>query len=243
MADPVIVEGRWAVDALLDSEYFIPRRIFVDRGRHKQTVAKASAIGIPIEEQSSDQLSARAGYHFQRGIFAEADRPAPRDLDTEFLATAKKIVIPVGLADPGNLGTIVRTGAAFGADGVIVERDRGADIYSRKSIRASATAIFRLPVFECVSIASVSENLKASRFVLFATTVGAGAVPISQVQPAEKSAILLGTESDGLSAEVLSLCDETLRIPMANEMDSLNVAASAAVVMWELFGKSADEQG
>lgn len=237
MSDPVIVEGRWAVDALLESRCFTPRRVFLQSGRHLETRAKAENAGVVVEELSAEEISDRAGYNFHRGVYAEADRPAPREPDAEFLSTATRLVVPVNLADPGNLGSIVRTAAAFGADGILVETGKGADIYSRIAIRASARAIFRLPVFECARLSDQLDGLKESGFTIYATDLGENSATLREVRPAEKCAVLFGTEKEGLTPDIISRCDESIRIPMSGGMDSLNVASSAAVVMWEMFGR------
>jgi len=237
MADTVIVEGRWAVEALIGSSFFTARRVYLQSGRHQDLRRIAESAGVIIEEITAEALSEKAGYEFHRGVFAEADRPEPREPDREFLETAKRLVIPVGLADPGNLGTIVRTAAAFGADGILIERGKGADIFSRKAIRASARAVFRVPVFECAGLAVQMDLLKKAGFVLHATGLGEDTKPLQSLRPAAKSAILFGEESDGLTREIMALCDKSIRIPMSKGMDSLNVSASAAVVLWEMFGK------
>ncbi len=237
MSELVVVEGRWAVEALLESAFFTTLRVLVQKGRHKDTKDRAEAAGVAVEELSAEEVSACAGYDFHRGIFAEAIRPAASEPSAAFLSKATRMVIPVHLADPGNLGTIVRTAAAFGADGILVEKGKGADIYSRIAIRASARAIFRLPVFECALLGEQLEGLRELGFTIYATALGEESSLLPEIRPAEKCAILFGAERDGLSADVISQADQSIRIPMIGEMDSLNVAASAAVVMWELFGK------
>lgn len=237
MAGTVIVEGRWAVEALIESSLLTARRVYLQSGRHQDLRQKAGSAGVVVEEITGEALSDKAGYEFHRGVFAEADRPDSREPDAGFLEAAKQLIIPAGLADPGNLGTIVRTAAAFGADGILIEEGKGADIFSRKAIRASARAVFRVPVFECASLAAQLDVLKNAGFALYATGPGDDATPLQNISRSEKSAILFGEEGYGLATGVMARCDELIRIPMSEGMDSLNVAASAAVVLWEMFGR------
>lgn len=230
------VEGRWAVEALLDSPRFQVKEVVLEKGRHGELLPRLELAGIPHREVGRDEISTEAGYAFHRGVLASAERPRC-DLEDLLAAGVSRLVIPCGLADPGNLGTVVRSAAAFGADGVVAGKGRGADIFGRKSLRASATALFRLPVCEPADLAGTLERLHEAGFVLFATSLGKGTRLLPEVRPSERSAVLFGPEEEGLPGEIEALCDERIRIPMSGGMDSLNVAASAAIVFYELFGR------
>ncbi|MAS91652.1 MAG: hypothetical protein CMO55_00525 [Verrucomicrobiales bacterium] len=233
----ITIEGALAVEALLKSSAFRVQRVIVESGRHGMLVESAGELGIPVEEVSGEELAEIAGYDFHRGILAYADRPEPRLPDREFLQGAKRILAPIGLADPGNLGTIIRSAAAFGADAVLVEAGRGADVFARKCIRASATAIFHIPVFEVPSMPRFLFDAKEYGFVVFGTAANPSAKSLPDVHPGEKSIIFLGAEKDGLPDWFSEHCDEWIRIPMSSEIESLNVGAAASVVLYELFGR------
>jgi TrmH family RNA methyltransferase len=233
----VVVEGSWAVEALLDAPQFGILEVVVEEGRHQDLADECRRRGLPIRELSRGEIAGEAGFAFHRGVFAVAERPPRREPDAEFLAGASRLLVPVDLSDPGNLGTLVRSAVAFGIDGVLVESGRGTDIYSRKCLRASATALFRVPVFEVASLPASLERLAEAGFVLLGASLGEGSRPLPEVRPARKTAVLLGSEAAGLPPEIESLCAELARIPMHGGMDSLNVAVSGGILLWEWFGR------
>lgn len=230
-----VVEGRLAVEALLDSPFEIVG-VSLEAGRHQELIPRLELDQIPFRIFEKGQREAVRGYAFHRGIYAAVERPEPESPCPDFLGTAKRIAVPVGLADPGNLGTVVRSAVAFGADGVVVECDSGADIFNAKCIRASSTAVFQVPVFEVKSLQREIAFWKEEGHVVIGTSLGDRAVSIREVKPAKRSVILLGSEESGLPPEIEACCDELVRIPMIDGMDSLNVGASAAIAFWELWG-------
>lgn len=239
--DPVVVEGRWAIEALLASPFFQVREVLVESGRHAELLLDCRDRGVPLRELPADEIRRLAGFDFHRGALALADRPPRREPDEAFLAGTSRLLAPVDLSDPGNLGTLVRSAAAFGVEGILVEAGRGADIYSRKCLRASATALFRLPVFELASLAATLDRLEESGFVALGASLRKEARPLGEVRPGRKTVILLGSESDGLPPALESACAELVRIPMRGGMDSLNVAVSGGILLWEWFGRRSEE--
>lgn len=229
-----VVEGRWAVEALLDSD-FDTLEVCFEKGRHRGLVSRLEQAEIPFQVLEAKEIEAVRGYIFHRGVFANVVRPEPKAPGSHFLAQAKKLVIPVNLADPGNLGTVIRSAVAFGADGVVLEKGKGTDVYNAICVRASARALFQVPVFEVKSLENSLQDWKKEGFTIFGMSLSHSSVPISEISPVAASAILLGSEKEGLSSEMETLCNELVTIPMANGMDSLNVAASAAIAFWELW--------
>lgn len=226
-----------AVEALIACGRFEVLSVLIEEGRHLDLVERLIGSDLPFQLLSAEVLRDEAGYDFHRGVMARAKRPSPSEPSAEDFDTWTRMVVPVGLADPGNLGTVIRNGAAFGADAVVVEKGRGADVWGRKAIRASATAVFRVPVYEVGDLREVIQSASRAGFVTFATSLSAGAKLLSETRPGEKSLILLGAEKDGLGPELEAFCDELVYIPMANEMDSLNVAAAAAIFCHHLFAR------
>ena len=139
------------------------------------------------------------------------------------------------LADAANLGAIIRSAAALGAAGVLVPHEAGADVYSRKSIRASSGAVFRLPVFESADLAEDLRKLRRSDYTVMGTSLSEGSTPLSEAPEFSNAVILFGPENGGLCETWEKLCDVKLTIPMSDGIDSLNVAASAAIVLYELL--------
>lgn len=132
--------------------------------------------------------------------------------------------------DPGNLGTIIRTAEASGADGVIVSKGC-ADIFSPKVVRSTMGSIFTMPVY------IIDDKERSLGFlqrkgceILAAHLKGKN---LYQYSFAKKAVIVIGNEADGISKDVLSLCDETLCIPMTNKVESLNAAVSYGIISYE----------
>lgn len=136
-----------------------------------------------------------------------------------------------GLQDPGNVGTIWRTADALGADGLLLS-NHCADPFSPKTVRATMGACFRLPVYE-VETARLSGLLERSGLPLYAAALRADTVDIKTAQ-LSRCAVVIGNEGRGISPELLRLSERTVKIPMRERCESLNAAAAAAIVLWEM---------
>ncbi len=136
-----------------------------------------------------------------------------------------------GLQDPGNVGTIWRTADALGADGLLL-LDGCADPFSPKTARATMGACFRLPVYE-LEAGELPGLLERSGLPLYAAALGADTADLRKAD-LRRCAVAVGNEGRGVSPEVLALCQRTLRIPMRARCESLNAAAAAAVILWEM---------
>ena len=208
-----VVEGRLAVERLLASDY---------------VVEKVIRVG---EDLTKDEASELVGYQFHRGHLAMARKPEPVGL-TAF-GEGTLVVLPE-IADPGNLGTIIRNTVALGGCGILL--GKGASPWNAKAVRASAGTLFRIPVRQSDDLLSDLTALKADREFVGAS-LSEGAIPLKEVKltkPPALSALLLGPEDFGLTAEVELLCDHLAYLPMANEVDSLNVASASAIFLHEL---------
>ena len=136
-----------------------------------------------------------------------------------------------GLQDPGNVGTIWRTADALGADGLLLV-NHCADPFSPKTVRATMGACFRLPVYEAEA-ETLPGLLKRSGLPLYATALREDTVDIRTVQ-LSRCAVVIGSEGRGISSQLLELSEKTLNIPMRARCESLNAAAAAAIVLWEM---------
>lgn len=135
-----------------------------------------------------------------------------------------------GVQDPGNVGTILRTADALGADGVFL-LPGCADLYNPKTVRATMGAVFRLSAWSAEPQA-LRELLDASGIPLYGAALREDTVDARNVDYA-RCALAIGSEGRGLSETMLSLCDRTIRIPMRARCESLNAAAAATVLLWE----------
>lgn len=136
-----------------------------------------------------------------------------------------------GVQDPGNVGTIWRTADAFGADGLIL-CNGCADPWNPKTVRATMGAVFRLPVYE-TGLDRAAQLLERAGIPLYAAALREDTQDVRTI-PLELAAVIIGSEGRGVSPEALALCRKTVRIPMRARCESLNAAAAAAVVLWEM---------
>jgi TrmH family RNA methyltransferase len=137
-----------------------------------------------------------------------------------------------GLQDPGNVGTIWRTADALGADGLLLINGC-ADPWNPKTVRATMGACFRLPVYE-VEEEQLPVLLKNSGLPLYATALREDTVDIKTAD-LSRSAVVIGSEGRGISDALLNMSEKTLKIPMRERCESLNAAAAATIVLWEMY--------
>ena len=162
-----------------------------------------------------------------RGLAWPANREtdAPPDSPAPF----SHIIVLEGVQDPGNVGTVIRSADALGISAVVLTGGC-ADPYNPKTVRATMGAIFR----QCIIITDINgvAALKLNGYRLIGAALGESSRDIREV-PLQNAAVVIGSEGNGLSEDLLALCDERLVIPMAPQSESLNAAVAAAIVMWE----------
>lgn len=143
----------------------------------------------------------------------------------------RRYLVLDGVQDPGNVGTIWRTADALGADGLILVGNC-ADPYSPKVVRSSMGACFRLPVYE-TDAGGLCALLERSGIPLSATALREDTVSLEQAR-LDRAAVIIGSEGSGVSPELLARSGQTIKIPMRERCESLNAAAAAAIVLWEM---------
>ena len=156
--------------------------------------------------------------------------PLPSTKPPERLEGGRWLILD-GLQDPGNVGTIWRTADALGADGLLLVH-ACADPFSPKTVRATMGACFRLPVYE-VEEPDLPGLLSRSGLPLYAAALGENTVDVRELD-AGPCAVAIGSEGRGVSPELLAMSQKNLKIPMRTRCESLNAAAAAAVILWEL---------
>ena len=153
--------------------------------------------------------------------------------------TGRRYVLLDGVQDPGNVGTIWRTADALGADGLLLVNGC-ADPYGPKTVRASMGACFRLPVWEA-GPEELCALLERSGLPLYATALRADTVSLEQAGLG-RCAVIIGSEGRGVSQSLLDRSGQTIRIPMRSRCESLNAAAAASVVLWEMVRQGGLEE-
>jgi tRNA G18 (ribose-2'-O)-methylase SpoU len=182
-----------------------------------------------VPDQTAERLT---GYRVHRGALASLCR-TPLPEAGALCATARRIIVLEDLVDHANVGAIFRCAAALGVDAVILS-PRCADPLYRRAVKVSMGAVFAIPYARMTGWYEGLDVLRAAGFRLLALTPDQAATPIGEIAPGERTALLLGTEGDGLSSRWLHVADQAVRIPMhpgaqAAGVDSLNVVAAAAI--------------
>jgi len=149
----------------------------------------------------------------------------------EVLDAPRLVAVAVETSDPGNAGTLIRLADAMGADALILAGD-SVDPYNPKCLRASAGSIFGLPVVQVPDTTELVAALRNAGLQVLATTLD-GATPLPSVDLSLPTAWLLGSEAHGLSPDIAAIADAQVTIPMRGSAESLNVAAAAAICLYE----------
>ena len=191
---------------------------------------------VPVFSGPPELLEELTGYLLHRGLIASMHRP-PLPTVSSLLSDARRVVVLENVADPTNVGAIFRSVAAIGADAVLVT-PRCSDPFYRRAIRVSMGTVLQVPWTRTGGWGSAREELVASGFHVAALALEPGAVALREfgASAPERVALVLGEEGYGLTREALDAADTIVQIPMAHGIDSLNVAATAAVAMYALAG-------
>jgi len=228
-----LAEEALAENARIHEAILSPRLERDDRGRR---LAARLLSTVPLARRATDDLLASmSDTATHQGVLLLVERPEAGFDDVTASGAAEAIVLVAWeVQDPGNLGTLVRlTDAAGGAGLVSVS---GADPFGPRAVRASAGSIFRLPVARvgggAAEVGSLAERLRGSGLAL-AGAVTRGGDDYRQAELPGRLALFLGGEGDGLPAGVLDRLDHRLTIPIRPRVESLNVAAAAAVLLFE----------
>lgn len=189
---------------------------------------------IPVYTGDRELLAKLTGYTLTRGVLCAMHRPALRRVE-EVCRDARRIVVIDGVVDTTNIGAIFRSAAALGIDAVLLTRN-SCDPLNRRAVRVSMGSVFLVPW--TWMDAPLSELGKLGfRTAAMALTDKSISIDDPVLTAVPKLAIVMGTEGDGLPHDTIAETDYVVRIPMSHGVDSLNVAAAAAVAFWQLCGR------
>lgn len=237
-----VAEGRLVVRTLLTASPLATRSVLVTAPAYEslRDILDARRGALPVYVVSQDTVERVTGYNIHRGCLAIGQRPAPGALGPLLAAHSETgaLVVLEGIGNADNMGGVFRNAAAFGVDAVVVGPGCCDPLY-RKAIRVSTGAALRVPFVPAGDWPQALASLKAAGFTVAALTPQAGAVPIDEFAArrsrGRRLAVVAGSESDGLSGAALSLADVRLRIPMAEAVDSLNVATATGIALHRLL--------
>lgn len=203
---------------------------------HKHIYGDAAEIiercgDIPVYTSDRELLAELTGYVLTRGVLCAMRRPVPRSME-EVCRGARRIVVIDGVVDTTNIGAIFRSAAALGMDAVLLTRN-SCDPLNRRAVRVSMGTVFLVPWTWMDGPPGVLGELGV-RTAAMALTDNSISIDNPVLKAESRLAIVMGTEGDGLSHEAIAGADYVVRIPMSHGVDSLNVAAAAAVAFWQL---------
>jgi tRNA G18 (ribose-2'-O)-methylase SpoU len=230
-----IAESPKVINVALDAGY-TPVALMCER---KHIEGDAAAIisrcgNIPVYTGERELLASLTGYTLTRGVLCAMQRPAAPDI-RETCHSASRIVVIDGVVDTTNIGAIFRSAAALGIDAVLLTRN-SCDPLNRRAVRVSMGSVFLVP-WTWLEAPIPSLHEQGFRTAAMALSDNSVSIDHPALKEENKLAIILGTEGDGLSHQVIAEADYVVRIPMSHEVDSLNVAAASAVAFWELRAK------
>ena len=213
----------------------------------RHIAGKAAALvarmdGVPVYTADDALLEGLVGYPLTRGVLC-AMRRRPMPEMEEICAGARRVAVLEDIVDAANVGAIFRSAAALGMDAVLLSPSC-CDPLNRRAVRVSMGGVFQVPWTHAADWPEGGlQRLGALGFRAAALALTDRSIPVDDpvlaAQP--KLALVLGNEGDGLSPATIAACDFTVRIPMARGVDSLNVAAAAAVAFWEVRSEKSEE--
>ena len=214
---------------------FVAEKVLLLRNR----VAGLSAViadfpgDVPIYVADADVLDAVVGFHLHRGVLALGRRVAGDTLDgfVDRLPPKAHVLVGCGISNHDNVGSMFRNAAAFGVDGVLLDEGSCDPLY-RKSVRVSVGSVLTLPYWRGGSSIAVLDALDRRGFAIWGLSPR-GEIPIASVPSAERVALVVGTEGEGLPADILARFG-TARIPQAPGLDSLNVATATGIALYSV---------
>ncbi|MFN8073527.1 MAG: RNA methyltransferase [Mycobacterium sp.] len=188
--------------------------------------------GLPVAAVTDRAMKALSETVTPAGLVAVCRLP-DATLEQVLAGAPSLVVVAAEVADPGNAGTLIRLAGAMGADAMIFAGD-AVDPFNGKCVRSSAGSIFSVPVLAEADTVGLLDRLRAAGLQVLATTLD-GEVSLDDAQPilAAPTAWLFGSEAHGVAEEIASLADHRVVIPMAGDVDSLNVAAAAAICLYQ----------
>ena len=228
-----VAEGIRTVEELVRSPLAVRGALrtaaFAQTPRSAPLLDALARRNIEIAEVDEKDFLSAADTEHPQGILAVAEVPS-RSLESLTITATARLLVLDAIQDPGNAGTLVLTAAALGAAAVIALPGT-ADLWNAKAVRSGAGAHFRFPVMHATA-EELLEFLRAKEIALWGAD--AGGASVSDAKPPKSLAIAVGNEGAGLSENVRGACEKIVGLPMAGEIESLNVSVAAGILLWAL---------
>ena len=246
-----IAEGEKVTRRLLESHFTVVSVVLPEKHlEHFRPLLETRPETVAVYLVEKELLETITGFSLFQGVLAVGKIPPPASLDNILAESpSPQLLVAIDeLSNAENLGALVRNCVAFGVHGLIAGETCSSP-YLRRSVRNSMGTIFQLPVWEVkmanvavqtrrddppqFSLAQTLRDLRARGIRCIAAHPHASGRTLSQANFSEDCCLVFGSEGHGISQTVLEACDESVAIPMANGVDSLNVGAAAAVFLYE----------
>ena len=200
-----------------------------------QRLAEVLPPTVEVLIAPAELIAAVSGLGVHRGALALVARPAVRTV-ADLVADARRVVVLERVSNPVNIGLIARSAAGLGCDALLLDAQSADPLY-RRAVRASMGATLSLPWARADTATGLVEALNGAGFRTVALTLTAGSLPLRSVGTHERTALVLGSEGNGLSLAAEQACTVRATIPMraSTGVDSLNVSAAAAIACFSLF--------
>ena len=232
-----VAEGLKVVTRLLETDLNIHSLLLTqhwfDSLREKLEKRQESMDVFITDKKGIEKLT---GFGCFQAIKAVANVPASPDLGALFQSSIppRFFVAIDGLSSAENVGALVRSAVGFGAQAIIVGQN-SCSPYIRRAVHASMGTVFKIPVFHSSNLTETLDFLRQKRVRMVAAHPHTDKVALHQANFNRDVCVILGSEGDGLSEEILACCDDQVLIPMAHDTDSLNVASAASVFFYEVM--------
>jgi 23S rRNA (guanosine2251-2'-O)-methyltransferase len=236
-----VIYGINPVSEILRSEGGDIRKIIIAEGRRgedvKRIIERASARGVQVEILRRELLDRQAGTAAHQGVLCLCGDFAYKSLEqitaNRHPAFSGSLVLLLdGIEDPQNLGSLIRTAHCFGANGVVIPRDRAAAV-TPAVIKASAGAAGHTPIARVVNITQAIDFLKENGFWIYGTDAGADK-DLGSLRFEGDIGLVMGSEGKGIRPLVRKHCDVLLSIPLFGQVDSLNVSVAAGILLHQI---------
>lgn len=247
--DNDLIYGKHAVLAVLESERPLNRLWITSQLRYSSRfntlIQQAKNQGTVVDEVSMSRLDYMTGRGVHQGIVAQIAPHEYIDLP-DLIAQAKAktespvIIIADGITDPHNLGAIIRTAEAIGAQGMIIPQRRAVGITSTV-VKVATGALEHFPVARVINLSRAMEELKEAGFWIYGTAAGTSKA-LHNIKFEGAIALVVGSEGQGLSMLTQKCCDELVAIPMAGKTPSLNASVAAAIALYEVYRQKLSRQ-
>lgn len=232
-----VVEGDKVLDRMLDSDFEVVSVLLIEERlvEYEARLRTRPEKNIAVFVCEKSLLAGMVGFEIYQGVLGIGKIPPPLSLE-KILATSPRphfFVAMDELANAENVGALMRNCLAFGVSALIAG-ETCSSLFLRRTVRNSMGALFKLPAIESTNLVQTLGELRAHGVRCLAAHPRPDGKTLSQADFTVDCCVVLGSEGHGISPKVLAACDETVAIPMANGVDSLNVSAAAAVFFYEV---------